>query len=468
MRIVMFSVNPLFPGYVMGGAPKHLQNIALYLGALGHEVTILCTQSPKSKDPFTWADRVQVLPILRFRQPFPAPYAVPAYDLAAIVQTMGEYLAQADRFYMHDGELLFPYLYQDIPTVVSLRDNVYPETIHGGFLFAGHRLILISEYSRHYYAATVGRFFPELHERTIVIHNGLDWERFKPTPPSEELLNLLSFDPSEHRVILHPHRPEATKGIRQTLAVIDLLVHQYGMTTIKTLIPKWLDVQESPDLLAFYQQIEQEIEARQLGDHIVFHEWIPQRLMPEYYSLGDVTFSLGSFPESFGNAVYESLGCGTPSIAARISTHRELLPDGLLDKVDFDDAEAAAAIAASIIQSSRRTSPETLAYLKTYYSIERQLQAYADVILNAEIASPMQYRHAPIDESTRFKLAPWCYANALGRVYHDFRADYASLGVLGTLLDQHQDGITFTDARQADLRDEDILRWYREGYLVPM
>ena len=68
--------------------------------------------------------------------------------------------------------------------------------------------------------------------------------------------------------------------------------------------------------------------------------------MPEYYSLGGVTLALGHFVESFGNTVYESLGCGTPAIVARISSHRELLPESLVDKVDFGDHDTAPAIAA--------------------------------------------------------------------------------------------------------------------------
>ncbi|MEZ4516570.1 MAG: glycosyltransferase [Chloroflexota bacterium] len=84
------------------------------------------------------------------------------------------------------------------------------------------------------------------------------------------------------------------------------------------------------EVQAFYRQMEQEIAERGLQDYFVFHDWIPQHLMPQYYSLGQVTLSLGHFVESFGNAVYESLGCGTPTIAARVATHRELLPDDLL------------------------------------------------------------------------------------------------------------------------------------------
>jgi glycosyltransferase involved in cell wall biosynthesis len=466
MRILMFSINPLFAGTVMGGAPKHLQNIAVHLGTLGHEVTVLCTRARGSDTPFRWRENVTVKPTLPFKQPFPQPYAVPAYALADVVQQVGDELARADRFYMHDGELLFPYLTNRVPTVVSLRDNVYPETIHGGFLFNADRLILISEYSRRFFAATVGRFFPEFDARAHVIHNGLDWERFKPTPAGE-ILNYLPFDPAQHDVILHPHRPEESKGVMQTLAVVDLLVHQHGLTRIKTLIPKWLDLQLTPELREWYGRIEQEIETRGLREHIVLHDWIPQGLMPEYFSLGAVTLSLGHFAESFGNAVYESLGCGTPSIAARVTTHRELLPEGLLARVDFDDAETAAALAAEIIASKAHTSPETLAYLHQHYSIERQLNAYADAILNAQIAPPMTYRHPELTDDTPYRLAPWCFVNVHGLIYHDLHANYVSLGELGDLLARTPEGISPREAARHGIAREVLTEWYSRGYLVP-
>src|SRR5690606_9431886 len=187
---------------------------------------------------------------------------------------------------------------------------------------------------------------------------------------------------------------------------------------------------------------------------------------PEYYSLGDVTFSLGHFAETFGNAVYESLGCGTPSIAARITTHRELLPPHLIDTVDFDDAERAAAIADEIIRTKRRTSPEAMASLHQHYGTERQLSAYAEPILNAQVAAPPEYRHPPRDGSTPHILAPWCYRSARG-IYHDFRADYAELGLLDTLL-QTAGSITRDDALHAGISAEEFERRYEQGYIVPL
>lgn len=466
MHIVAFSINPLFPDKVMGGAPKHLKHIVTYLGQLGHDVTVLATQRDDSQQPFQWGERVRVLPVLRFKQPFPQPYAAPAYDLANILQDVGEYLEQADRFYMHDGEFLFPYAYRHVPTVVSLRDNVYPETLLGGFLFRGDRLILISEYARLYFEQTVGRFFPELRDRIDVIHNGLDWDKFKPTSP-EELLKVIPVNPATDTIVLHPHRPEESKGIWQTIEVVDRLVHQYQIERVRTLVPRWLDLGLSDDLRKFYGSIEAEIERRGLTENFIFHDWITQDQMPAYYSLGTVTLALGNFVESFGNAVYESLGCGTPVVVSRISSHRELLPENLIDKVDFNDNDTAARLAAGIIREKRRTPAATLAYLHEHYSTRRQLERYAAVIVGAKPAEEMQYRLRRIDETTCFALPVWCYRAASG-IYHDFRASYQHIPALADLLNRYPDGFTFSDAAAHGVAQQQVMAWQRDGYLYPV
>ncbi|MEZ4516572.1 MAG: hypothetical protein R3C44_06945 [Chloroflexota bacterium] len=71
MNIVAFSINPLFPDRVMGGAPKHLQNIAIYLGELGHRVRVYCTSVSDSSATFNWHENVSIHLILRFSNRFP-------------------------------------------------------------------------------------------------------------------------------------------------------------------------------------------------------------------------------------------------------------------------------------------------------------------------------------------------------------------------------------------------------------
>lgn len=465
MRIVMFSITPLFPDHDLGGAQKHLRAIALHLAERGHEVTLLCTGRADTPTAFRWHANALVKPILPFKQPFPHPYDTGAHNLAVITQTIGDHLAAADRFYIHDGEWTFSFSYPDIPTVASLRDNVYPETAQGAFQFRGHTLVVPADYSRQFYLQTAGRFFPELTDRMKVIPNGMNWARYRATEP-RRILDLIPVDPARHAIVIHPHRPEASKGAWQTLDVAHRLVRDYGVSNLRVLMPKWIGTEGDPGVSAFYAELEAEIAARGLREHFILHPWIPADLIGEYYSLGSVTLVLGNFIEAFGNTAYESLGCGTPAIIARVSSQRDILPEALVDKVDYGDSESAAALAAEIIGTGRRTSEATMRYLHMHYRVERQLDTYADTILNAEIVPPPRYVYTPISERTRFVLPVWCYRGGRG-IYHDYRADYTRDETLEGLIAAHADGFTFADAH-AHADHDQVMAWYRAGLLVPL
>lgn len=462
MKITIFSIVPLFPDYDMGGAQKHLRYIANHLGERGHQVTIVATKRHDTNASFHWHPNVTVHPILQFKQPFPAPYDTGAHNLANIIQDVVLHLEDADRFYIHDGEMLFPYVYKDIPTVVGLRDNVYPETIMGAYLFRGDSLIVISDYSKRFVEATVGRFFPDLDKRLKRINNGLDWEHFKPTQPDKIYKIIPEAIRDNYKIILHPHRPEDSKGIFQVIDMVARLADRRD--DFRVLFPRWLGMKEDAGVQEFYQRVSEETARKGISKFFMSHDWIPYEVLPEYYSLGDVTLSLGSFVESFGNAVYESLGCGTPSLVARIATHRGLLPEHLIDKVDFGDAETAANIVDEILDTERPTSPETMDYLKVHYNFEDQLAAYADVIETAEIAEPMTFTPLSMTSETRFELAPWCYASKEG-IYHDFRADYRNDSLLLTLL---ASGLTVKKAQASGVSEDKFEAWYRDGYIVPV
>ncbi len=466
MHIVMFSINPLFADRVMGGAPKQLQKVAVYLGQLGHEVTVLATAETADQAPFRWHERVLVKPILPFKQPFPQPYAIPAHATAHILDVVMAHLADADRFYMHDGEFLFPHAYQQVPTVVSLRDNVYPETLLGGFLFQGDTLIAISDYSRQLYLHTMGRRLPQLAERLVTVENGIDWEVYRPRS-LDPILAHIPVDPARDAIVLHPHRPEPSKGLDQTLAVAERLVKTHGIDNLKLLVPRWLTVGNSAEVRAAHADTLNDIVARGLADHILFHDWISQELMPHYLSLGHVTLALGHFVESFGNVPYESLGCGTPAVVARVSTHRELLPDHLIDKVHYGDVETAAAITAEILREKRPVSAETLAYLHAHYGVERQLAGYAEAILQAEKRGPLRFETRPISAEACYRLAPWCYQWEDG-IYHDFRAEHAPMPKLARALAAFPTGFSKMDVERLGISAEGVERWLRDGYLVPV
>jgi glycosyltransferase involved in cell wall biosynthesis len=459
MHIVMFSMTPLFADRSMGGAQKQLKKVAVYLAEQGHRVTLLCTWRGDAREPFQWHENAQILPIYHFKQPFPEPYDVPPYLVAQAIQDTAEYLAKADVFYSHDGGLIFPYIYQDIPAVISLRSVRFSETIQSGFLFQGDTLIVPSEHTADVWRYTTGQFFPEMKQRIKVIHNGLDFSVYKPTDPTE-LAARIGVDPQKHAIVLYPHRPEENKGIHHAIRVASELVEDYALKNLRLLIPRWIDTGLSADVRAFYDSLMEEIREAGIMDNVIFHDWISDTDMPAYYSLGGVTLAIGSYVETFGNTPYESLACGTPVIAARVAAYRDMLPPEYL--VNYSDVPyEAAERAASLLAQKARTSDSVMEWLHTNFSQDDMVRRYADIILEARKQAPMVYRPTLFTEETQFVLAPWCYVTEDGAVYHDFRGQYISTSADVALLRQ-------TPVRQSDGASGQVDSLYRTGYLVPL
>ncbi|MCU0511783.1 MAG: glycosyltransferase family 4 protein [Anaerolineae bacterium] len=458
MHIVAFSMTPLFATRSMGGAQKQLKKVALHLAEQGHRVTILCTRRDDAREPFRWHPNLEVRPVYRFKQPFPEPYDTLPYHIADAIQMTADWLAQADVFYCHDGGLIFPYIYDSLPAVFSLRSVRFSETLQSGFLFQGDALIVPSQHTAEVWRYTAGRFFPQLGQRLHVIHNGLDWNMYRPTDATA-LAARLGVDPARHAIVLYPHRPEENKGIRQTIAIADHLVHRHRLTGLRVLVPRWIDTGLSAEVQAFYDGLAQDIAARGLTEHFIFHDWISDDDMPAYYSLGGLTLAVGNYVETFGNTPYESLACGTPVIAARVAAYRDMLPEACL--VDYGDVAEAARRAAGLLRDRQRTSPDVLAWLHTHFAQADMVQAYAEVILNAQKLPPLPYRPRPLDATTVYRLAPWCSLTRQG-IYHDFRGDYTPEPAAVKLALDYPQGFTLSDGPAGD-----ILRLYQEGYFVP-
>lgn len=433
-KILIFSMTPLFPSYAMGGSQKILQDIAEYLGKLNNEVTILCTSRSDSPKTFQWNNNVNIIPIFRFKQPYPNPYATAPYNISYSIAEVSKYLDHSDRFYIHDGAFIFPYVYSTLPTIVSLRDVVYSETLQGAFLFQGDKLILPSKYCRDVYLNTVGIFFPELKKRTVIIHNGFDHNIFKKTRPRKIQNIIKSVDLFKHKIILHPHRPDPNKGIDQTIDLVNQLVNKYRMKNIRVLVPKWLDVGISKELRDYYKRLENYIASLGMENNFVFHDWVPLELMPEYYSIGSLTLCLGSYVETFGNVVFESLSCGTPVIMSKVGPYRSLLPENMVHKVDFGDLDASVQKSLQIICGSQTVNNKVIRYIKRHFSKESMLESFADAILTTKKKKPLIYKKISWEKSgMKFSLAPWCYI-ARDKVYNDFSGKYVTSSNLKTII----------------------------------
>ncbi|MDE2949723.1 MAG: glycosyltransferase family 4 protein [Chloroflexota bacterium] len=461
-RIAVFSMTPLFPDFAMGGGQVQLKKVALHLGELGHRLTILSTRHAESIAPFSWHENVHIKPILRFKQPYPEPYFTPLYHIANAMRAVGDAIAQADFHYSHDGGLIFPCVYRDKPAIISMRSIIYPETLQSALLFQGDEWILPSEHTRASYAAVVSQFAPDVETRMHAIHNGFDWQKFRYTKP-DAIFDVIPKTIAERPVLLFPHRPDLNKGIYEVIKVARRLVYDYGWSDLRVLTPRGLDAETEAGARAYYQQLRQEIGSTGLTDNFYFHDWIREDLIAEYYSIADVTMCIGNCVETFGNTPFESLGCGTPPILSRVSTYRDLFSEEHVDRVDYGDIDGAAEQAHAILSEKRRTSPATLHYLKSEFSLETMVTRYADVILNAQKKPPLRYRLPTLGANTRYRKAPWCYLSERFGIYHDFRASYNEDNLLVSTLRANPDGFAGKSVDSATLHD-----WLDNGYIVPL
>lgn len=414
MRVVMFSMTPLFPNRSMGGAQKQLRKVALHLAQQGHQVEILCTRRhPDALEPFYWYPNALVKPVLRFKQPFPEPYDAPVYHIANAIADVIEACQRADAFYSHDGGLTFPFVYTHVRSVVSLRSVLFSETLQSGFLFNADALIVPSVHTANVWLATAGQFYPQLIERIHVIPNGLDFDVYRPDGQTESLKARLGLP--EGRYLLYPHRPEDGKGIRQAIAVLDRVVNQHGLRDVYLLVPQWIDTALAPHVRAYYERLLSEIDARGLRDHVLFHTWISDDDMPAYYRLGVVTLVLGNYVETFGNTPYESLACGTPAVVANVAAYRGALP--VQYTCDYDDLDTAVERVLRFLAEGDTQAEATRRWLHAAYQQADMVERYERIIFEPARLPPMMHRY---QSPQAYQLAPWCYVTAQGAIYHDF------------------------------------------------
>ena len=465
MNILAFSINPIFPDLITGGASKHLFHIVRALGQAGHQVQILCAQAKHPPPDFFWAENVRVSQNLPFHMPFPQPYAISAGDLALIVERVAKHLEKADRFYIHDGEFLVSDVYAQIPTVTSFRDNVYPESILGTFVGKADEVICVSGYSAAVVKHTAARFFTGLQDRIHQVNNGIDFEMFKPVD-STLIAKQLGVNPQVDTILLHPHRPEPGKGLPETIQVVAQLVHRHGRKQIKVLVPEWIQSMVASEESSFYQRMNALMEELDVREHFIFIPWMSQDQMPALYSLGQVTLCLGNFVEAFGNVAYESLACGTPSVVARVGVHRTMLPDDLIDKVNFGNIDAAAARVLALLDGGSGVHSEVLDYLKSTMDIYHQMSSYSEIITRCEKREALTFSAPQFREDQPYALAPWCYVDG-ERIYHDFHMRYEKDQVLTRLL-KESPRVSRVETATDGITDKHWEHWLSRTWLVPV
>jgi glycosyltransferase involved in cell wall biosynthesis len=460
----------VFPDRVHGGSQKILADVVRHLGGAGHTVQVFCTSRPDNLQPFDLAPNVHVSPTLGFKPTYPEPYYTPPFRLADIVQQLSKALDNADVFYIHDGELLYHFLYREVPTVVSFRDFIYPDTLAGALSFRRDALILNSDYVAGCVVDTFSSFCRDVGQRIAVIPNGVDLDMFRPGRRNE-IQKLVSV-PNDAITLLYPHRPDPQKGIFECLEVLAMLRDRLKRTgrVLRLLIPVWMDGDITKDSDHVYQTVYERIRERSevlgISDLVVFHQWIPQALMPAYYALGTVTLCIGTFVEAFGNVALESAACGTRPIVARVAAHRTVLPDAVTTKVPALDLDA---VADAIENATECPYPvvSVRELLAREYSYDTMLRSYESVITTTRLTSPLPEdcrRYHTDDEM--IQMPTWCHYDATRGYYNDYLHDYSRDQTILGLFARETLPATASQLIERGLSRVELNRLLEEGMLV--
>ncbi len=299
------------------------------------------------------------------------------------------------------------------------------------------------------------------------MHNGFDFNLFKNSKLNKLYRSIPKKVLTHECVILHPHRPEPSKGLDITINVVERLVDQ-GFKDLITLVPLWIETDNNKDLQTYYLSMRKIIHDKGLDEYFYFHPWLDRNLMPEYFSAGSVMFSFGSYVETFGNAVYEAIGCGTPVVVANRGPHRTTLPGQFADKVEPHDIQNIVSKVICILKEHRHFSNKQLSEYKNQFSIQRMVDDYTDKILHAEVASPMKYIPEAISSDTVLTLAPWIIT-VDGALINEFNVEEKFNQSFTEMVTAIEGGMTVNKvlARLQPLSMEIIQSYIRNGWIVP-
>lgn len=467
-RILVFSLGPVFKDYVHGGSQKVLREVTIYLGKKGNKVNIYCVEREDNNKIFQLGKNVKVYPTLRFKQTFPSSYKTAPFNLWRIIKTLDEQIKKHDVFYIHDADLNFYELCnKNIPTIISLRDFLYPETLLGAFNFRRDKIIVNSLHTLHSLKYTVGNYLPGLNKRVELVENGINLKLFKKTKPKKILKLINGKIRKQDKIILYPHRPDPLKGIYQSLKLVHQLKFKKGMNNIKLLIPHYVDEKVTNDLDEHYANIKKVAKDLKINKNIIFHKWIPYELMPEYYSIGDLTLSIGNFIESFGSNVgLESLACQTPVIMSLVGGQRYTLPEGIVPKVAYNDGKKIVEIAHKILtHPDSFNSMKMKKFMENNFSHENMLRKYEEIITTTKVTKPLVIKFIKSNaKNVKLIISPWACLTNFG-IYCDYEYKYYRISEDLTNFLKNNTRISLSKIKNSKIKKE-ILDLIDKGILV--
>ena len=180
--------------------------------------------------------------------------------------------------------------------------------------------------------------------------------------------------------------------------------------------------------------------------------------MPEYYSLGSLSLSIGTFIESFPNVSLESLACETPSISSRVGAHRFILPEVIEPKIDVGDITTLVDLAYQILLGNVNTK-KAREYIIYNFNYKTMLQEYENMIINCKRRTklPLKFRN----KNNLLTIPPWAYLSQRG-LYNDYQYKYDNDPQLIHLFKDRE------RAKEEEFTPENLVSHLQKGNLIRM
>lgn len=464
MRIAAISVAPIFPDYVIGGSQKILVDVASGLRVRGHDIRIWCTGTGSHEGDFEIAN-VPVHPDLHLRGSFPATHQVSPAALAITADVLRRAADWGDRVYLHADAVYLRHAIEGADIIRSIHDFVYEEALVSTLTLPSDATIVPSEYLKRCVEAAVGISGRKSIERVVAIPNGVEVPE---TPPSPAFPDGIARRAENDLILLFPHRPEPTKGVREALLAAIEVQKLDPTRNVRLLIPAYPSGLNLDDAAGSAQEIQDIADEIGADDIVELHGWLSPSEMPGYYAAGDVTLCLGSFVESFGLVPIESVANGTPTVCARVGALRQFENVDGVALVPFGSVKAAADAVLSFTSGISGSSVVTdqissgRSQIEVAYSPESMISEYESVISRSLTGA----RAVGLVSGNRLVLAPWCDVQDDG-IYNDYDAVTQTYPQLIQAL-QSSDGFVHSDPLQLSASLDAEVRHAREhGVLIP-
>jgi glycosyltransferase involved in cell wall biosynthesis len=320
VKLLVSCYFPFFDQHLAGGAQAGLRLLVDGWLDRGLEIRLLC---PPAGD----------FPLTR-RQGLEVRTGQDRNSLLAALEGVDQVLSVDRRFPLATRQ----------PRILLSNAVCYPEERQAIRAPGWARVVVPSRFA----AGEVRRLAPANDVRVIFNPLSPEMRRVEPAPA---LLDRIQGRP-DRRYLLFPHRPEPEKGHALALDVIARLTRRDPRFHL--LIPRApisLDRDREPEA-AFIAALQDRVRTAGLEEAVTFHDWIDQRDMPGYLSLGEVCLFLSTFPETFGLSAVQAAACGTPVLSLGAGALTEILPPGRCHRVVPPCADAIADLVSSAAWAS--------------------------------------------------------------------------------------------------------------------